>query len=148
VESGLAGLTEALYDRLLTADGWRCYADTVPVLRALRRAGVRVAVVSNIGFDVRPIVASLGFADLVDAYALSYEVGSCKPEPALFRAACDLLGTPPTATLMVGDTPADAGAVTIGCRCVILPVSPPGAVHGLGAVLDLTQIPCDFAQDM
>jgi len=38
---------------------------------------------------------------------------------------------------MVGDTPADAGAVAIGCRCLILPPSPPDAVHGLGAVLDL-----------
>ena len=54
---------------------------------ALRDAGVQVAVVSNIGFDIRPLFAAWGLADLVDAFALSYEVGRCKPDPAIFRAA-------------------------------------------------------------
>src|SRR5687768_9427636 len=60
VDSGIDGLPEALYERLITAADWVPYADTVPVLRALRAAGVKVAVVSNIGFDIRPIVAGLG----------------------------------------------------------------------------------------
>jgi HAD superfamily hydrolase (TIGR01509 family) len=140
VDSGIDGLPEALYERLLIADGWRCYADTAPVLRALRRAGIAVAVVSNIGFDIRPIVAGLGLAGLVDAYVLSYEVGVCKPDPEIFRTACTTLGVEPARTLMVGDTPADAGAVGIGCRCLILPVSPPGVTHGLRAVLDVMQV--------
>jgi HAD superfamily hydrolase (TIGR01509 family) len=130
-------LATALYERLLAPDGWRLYADTVPVLRGLRAAGVAVAVVSNIGFDLRPMAAALGIADLVDAYALSYEVGVCKPVPEIFRAAVDALGVAPRDALMVGDTPADAGAAAIGCRCLILPASPPDAVHGLTAVLDL-----------
>jgi HAD superfamily hydrolase (TIGR01509 family) len=130
-------LAAALYERLLAPDGWHLYADTVPVLEGLRAAGVAVAVVSNIGFDLRPAAAALGIADLVDAYALSCEVGACKPAPEIFRAAVAELGVAPRDALMVGDTPADAGAATIGCRCLILPASPPGAVHGLGAVLSL-----------
>ncbi len=47
-----------------------------------------VAVVSNIGFDLRPLCAALGFAELVDAFVLSYEVGRCKPDPAIFLQAC------------------------------------------------------------
>jgi HAD superfamily hydrolase (TIGR01509 family) len=120
-------------------DGWRLYADTLPVLRALRAAGVGVAMVSNIGFDLRPLAAALGLGDLVDAYALSYEVGACKPAPDIFRAALDDLGVRPRDALMVGDTPADAGAAALGCRCLILPASPPDAVHGLHAVLDLAR---------
>nr|WP_239160879.1 HAD-IA family hydrolase [Virgisporangium ochraceum] len=137
VDSGIDGLPTALYDRLLTPDGWRAYADAVPVLRRLHGAGVRVAVVSNIGFDVRPVAEGLGLAPFVDAYALSYEVGHCKPAPEIFRAACADLGVDPRDTVMVGDTPADAGAVSAGCRCLILPVSPAGAEHGLAAVLPL-----------
>ncbi len=137
VASGIDGLPTALYERLLTADGWRCYADTLPVLGELRRRGVPVVVVSNIGFDLRPVTAALGIDALVDGYALSYEVGSCKPEPRIFRAACAAVGVDPADAVMVGDTPADAGAVAAGCRCLILPASPPGARHGLAAVLGL-----------
>ena len=139
VPCDIDGLPAALYERLLRPDGWRLYADTLPVLRALRAAGVGVAMVSNIGFDLRPMAAALGLADLVDAYALSYEVGACKPAPDIFRAALDDLGVAPRDALMVGDTPADAGAAALGCRCLILPASPPDAVHGLPAVLDLVR---------
>jgi HAD superfamily hydrolase (TIGR01509 family) len=137
VDCGVDGLPEALYARLLSPAGWVAYADTVPTLEALRAAGVRVAVVSNIGFDIRPITAQLGFADLVDAFVLSYEVGRCKPDPAIFHRACGLLASDPERTLMVGDTPADAGAVAAGCRALIVPASAPGAVNGIAAVLDL-----------
>jgi hypothetical protein len=37
----------------------------------------------------------------------------------------------------VGDTVADAGAVAVGLRTLLLPASPPGAVHGLRAVRQL-----------
>jgi HAD superfamily hydrolase (TIGR01509 family) len=137
VDSGVEGLPEALYERLLSPAGWIAYADTVPTLKALRAAGVPVAVVSNIGFDIRPISAHLGFADLVDVFVLSYEVGRCKPDPAIFQHACGLLRVDPERTLMVGDTPADAGAVMAGCRALIVPASPPGAANGIAGALDL-----------
>ena len=79
------------------------------------RPGCRSAVVSNIGFDIRPLFAAWGLADLVDAFVLSYEVGRCKPDPAIFLHACAALRVDPERTLMVGDTPADAGAVRAGC---------------------------------
>ena len=59
-----------------------------PPCAALHAAGVPVAVVSNIGFDIRPLCDALGFARYVSAWALSYEVGRCKPDPAIFRHAC------------------------------------------------------------
>jgi HAD superfamily hydrolase (TIGR01509 family) len=137
VDSGVEGLAEALYERLLSAAGWVAYADTVPTLTALRAAGIPVAIISNIGFDIRPISTELEFHDLVDAFVLSYEVGHCKPDPAIFLRACGLLGVAPEQALMVGDTPADAGAVAAGCRALIVPPGPPGAASGIGSVLDL-----------
>ncbi len=68
---------------------------------------------------------------------LSYAVGRCKPDPAIFLRACGLLGTEPERTLMVGDTPTDAGAVAAGCPVLVLPAAGPGAANGLSTVLDL-----------
>jgi FMN phosphatase YigB (HAD superfamily) len=111
------------------------YPDTVPVLRALNDAGVPVAVVSNIPFDVRPLAAILSFGDLIHAYGLSCEVGAVKPEETIFAAALHAVGVCPERALMVGDTPADAGAVRLGCRCLLQPASPPGSPNNLDAVL-------------
>lgn len=140
VDSGIEGLADALYDRLLGPAGWVVYADTVEVLGALREAGVPVALVSNIGFDLRPHLAAWGLDALLDAVVLSYEVGHTKPDPAIFRHACGLLGVEPGRTLMVGDTPADAGATAAGCTTLVLPAAGPGESNGLGAVLSLTGV--------
>ncbi|MEU0153345.1 HAD-IA family hydrolase [Micromonospora fulviviridis] len=137
VDAGIEGFADALYERVLIPDGWVPYPDTEPVLGALREAGVKVAVVSNIGFDIRPLLAAWKLDGLVDACALSYEVGRCKPDPGIFLRACGMLGVDPERTLMVGDTPADAGAVRAGCGVLVLPCADPGRPNGLGAVLDL-----------
>jgi HAD superfamily hydrolase (TIGR01509 family) len=141
VNTDVEGLADALYDRLLGPDGWLPYPDTGPTLRTLHSAGIKVAVVSNIGFDIRPHFAAWGLDALVDAFVLSYEVGRCKPDPAIFRSACDMVGVEPERTLMVGDTPADAGAVRAGCAALVLPAAEPGRANGLGATLALAGCP-------
>jgi HAD superfamily hydrolase (TIGR01509 family) len=137
VDAGIDGFADALYERCRRPEGWRVYEDTAPTLRALYAAGVPVAVVSNIGFDIRELCVELGFAKYVSAWVLSYEVGHCKPDVAIFRYACRALGVEPARALMVGDTPADAAAVVVGCRTLVLPSAPPGGVNGLDAVLAL-----------
>ncbi|MGH3750248.1 MAG: HAD family hydrolase [Micromonosporaceae bacterium] len=137
VDTGIDGLPEALYARILDPAGWVVYPDAVPTLRELRERGIPAAVVSNIGFDVRPVGKLAGFTELIDIWVLSYELGVCKPDPAIFRHACAELGVDPTRALMVGDTAADAGAARAGCSALVLPISPAGQPHGLGAVLGL-----------
>jgi FMN phosphatase YigB (HAD superfamily) len=64
-------------------------------------------------------------------------VGRCKPDPGIFLRACGMLGVDPEETLMVGDSPADAGAAAAGCAVLVLPAADPGRENGLGAVLDI-----------
>jgi HAD superfamily hydrolase (TIGR01509 family) len=137
VPTDVEGLADALYDRLLCPDGWLPYADTEVTLRRLHGSGVRVGVVSNIGFDIRPHFAAWGLEKLVDAFALSFEVGRTKPDPAIFLRACGMLGVDPENTLMVGDSQADAGAVHAGCAALVLPAAGPGRPNGLSATLAL-----------
>ncbi|MEU5050343.1 HAD-IA family hydrolase [Streptomyces sp. NPDC021096] len=132
-------LYDVLYARHMEPAAWRPYADAAEVLGELRRRGIRTAVVSNIGWDLRPVFREHGLDELVDAYVLSYEHGVQKPDPQLFRAACEALGVPPGQALMVGDDPrADAGAAGIGCAVRLvehLPVRE--RPRGLLPVLDL-----------
>ncbi|HET9519221.1 MAG TPA: HAD family hydrolase [Actinoplanes sp.] len=137
VQSGVDGLAEALYERLLAPQGWLPYADAEATLRALHDAGIKIGVVSNIGFDIRPHFDAWGLGDLVGCFALSYELGRCKPDPAIFLRACGMLGVEPERTLMVGDSAADAGAVRAGCLALVLPAGEPGKSNGLEASLAL-----------
>ncbi|HCA84367.1 MAG TPA: hydrolase [Streptomyces sp.] len=108
---------DVLYDRHREPAAWTPYPDAAEVLGTLRERGVGVAVVSNIGWDLRPVFREHGLDDLVAAYVLSYEHGAQKPDPRLFRAACGALGLAPRDVLMVGDDArADGGATALGCE--------------------------------
>ncbi|MFE1953504.1 HAD family hydrolase [Streptomyces sp. NPDC059524] len=108
-------LTDALYARHMTAPAWQPYPDTAEVLATLHGAGVDIAVVSNIGWDLRPVFRAHRLDRYVDAFVLSYEHGVQKPDPELFRTALDLLDLHGADTAMVGDDRvADAGAAAVG----------------------------------
>ena len=118
-------LATALYQRHRTPDAWRPYPDAGPVLKQLRQRGVPVAVVSNIGWDLRPVFVQHGLDEYVDAYLLSFELGVQKPDPRIFLAACEQLSVAPAEALMVGDDlPADGGATALGCAFHRVPALP------------------------
>lgn len=126
-------LAEALY--AVMPDQWTAFEDTAPVLAALREAGVRTAIVSNVGFDLRPVIARNGI--VVDALVMSYEVGSVKPDRGIFAHALESLGATAQEALMVGDSwRDDAGAAALGIRTLLLPRTDT-RVRGLDAVLRL-----------
>ena len=128
-------LAHALYECML--ETWIPYDDTVPVLTELRRRDARIALVSNVGIDVRPVLEAGGLTHLFDAVVLSYEAGSVKPAAPIFRTALDAVGAAPENALMVGDSPQDdAGAALIGVRTLLLPRTS-GTRHGLDLVLGL-----------
>lgn len=130
-----AGLGDALYARLL--DTWHAYDDAVPVLADLRAAGIRIAVLSNVGVPVQHVLDREGLTAYADATVLSWQVGSVKPGPEIFERALADLDLGPDDVLMVGDSGKDdAGAAHLGIRTLILPRTA-GPVHGLAAVTAL-----------
>ncbi|MEU4763265.1 HAD-IA family hydrolase [Actinosynnema sp. NPDC023794] len=117
-----AGLDQELADSLYAVESDPAFTpfavDAGPTLRALREAGVRIGVLSDIHFDIRP-----AFADLpVDSFVLSFEHGVVKPDPAIFRIALRELDTAPEETLMVGDRSTHDGAgVEAGLPTLLVP---------------------------
>lgn len=128
---------DALYARHMTPEAWQPYPDTSEVLAALRERGVPVAVVSNIGWDLRPVFRAHGVAGEVSAFVLSFEHEVQKPNPRIFRIACEALGAQPEDVLMVGDNPvADAGAAALGCRVQLVdPLTVEGRPDSLRRIL-------------
>jgi HAD superfamily hydrolase (TIGR01509 family) len=128
-------LSAALYEVML--ETWVPYDDALPTLRALKARGLKLALISNVGVDVRGVLARGGMGDLFDAVILSFEVGSVKPDRTIFQLALDALGVPPGRALMVGDSARDdAGAAHLGIRTLLLPRTT-GIEHGLELVVRL-----------
>jgi HAD superfamily hydrolase (TIGR01509 family) len=123
VRAGLdePGLAERLYDRMVDPEFWMPYPDTERALRSLAEAGVPVAVVSNIAWDIRPVFRRFGVEALVNGWVLSYEEGRMKPDAELFRTACARIGVAPEDVLMIGDNEeADGGAAALGSSVAII----------------------------
>lgn len=115
------GNAETLYDQMCEARSWDPYPDTVEALNALARAGIPVAVVSNIAWQIQPVFDRAGVLDLVDTFVLSYVEGAMKPDTKLFTLACERIGVAPEQALMIGDSKeADGAAAKIGCAVAIV----------------------------
>ena len=132
------GVAEALYEFETSAAGWSPYVDTGEVLRALQQRNVPVVIVSDVPFDLRPILAHYELESLVHTFVLSGEHGTIKPELELFRIALAAVGVCAADALMVGDNHInDGAAVDVGIRTLLLPPGVSGSPRGLWAVLDL-----------
>jgi putative hydrolase of the HAD superfamily len=77
--------------------------DAVATLRAVRRRGLRTAVVSDCWYELPVIMGRLPVAPLLDACVFSTDVGKCKPDPAMYLTACRQLGVDPRECVYVGD---------------------------------------------
>ncbi len=138
--SGLADEhAEELYRLVTDPAEWSVYPDTAFVLTSLRLNGIRTAVVSNIAWDIRPVLTAVE----VDEFVLSFEVGAAKPDPRIFTEALARLDVPAEQALMIGDSEENDGAAReLGCSFALvdpLPIAnrPTGLidalrVHGVG----------------
>jgi FMN phosphatase YigB (HAD superfamily) len=130
-------LADALYDLSIQPRTWDPYPDSVATVSAFAECGIRTAVVSNIGWDPRPVLTAHGLAPLFDAILLSYEEGRRKPDPLLFTEACARVGVEPQNALMVGDDRrADGGAEAVGIRTFFVdPLPVQERPHGFAPLL-------------
>ena len=133
-----AGLSAELYALTVSAESWEAFPDTLPTLKALHERGLRIGIVSDTGFDLRPAMDRLGLSPYLDTVVMSYEQGVCKPATSPFLTACEDLKAEPARTLMVGDNPlTDSGAVAAGMYVFLLPPPAKTGPRGLGHVLSL-----------
>lgn len=123
----LPGDVESLLDEFLatlrlTPRHNAVYEDVVPTLRQLRDRGIKLAIVSNWNHSLVERCEELNLCEYFAAIVSSYTVGAEKPDPAIFRAALEQVGSEPAETLHVGDlVPKDVrGAQAAGITPVLV----------------------------
>lgn len=121
-----AGLDQELAEILLHADEWPesrpLYPDALATLQTLKEQGCRIQVLSDIHFDIRPLLENQGAGEFIDDYVLSFEHGIQKPDAEIFELALARLEVPPSRALMVGDRSTHDGAATeSGITSLLLP---------------------------
>jgi putative hydrolase of the HAD superfamily len=102
------------------SENFELFADVLPVLEELRRAGLRIAVVSNGIRDLNAFVAHHRLD--VDAIVDSRSHGRVKPHPTIFQAALAALAVAPEDAVMVGDSLDEdvEGARALGMRAILI----------------------------
>ncbi len=104
---------------LLEGLRFRAFDEVPGVLAGLRRAGVRLVVVSNWDVSLHGVLRDTGLDVLVDAVLTSAEEGVAKPDPELFRRALAVAGdVAPGEALHAGD---DLDADIGGARAAGIP---------------------------
>ncbi|CAI0374562.1 unnamed protein product [Linum tenue] len=95
---------EELYNYYTTDKAWHLNdPEAGKIFDAIRKAGVKVAIVSNFDTRLRPVLRALNCDHWFDAVAVSAEVAAEKPNPTIFLKACELLGVEPEDAVHVGD---------------------------------------------
>jgi len=95
------------------------FSEVIQTLKALRRAGIRLGIVTNGSIAVQEAkIEQLGLSALVDAVLISEREGVRKPNPEIFHRAIARLGVDASEAWFVGDNPDDdvAGAIAAGLR--------------------------------
>nr|WP_254606020.1 HAD family hydrolase [Deinococcus sp. JMULE3] len=84
---------------------WAPLPGAADVLRDLRAAGLRLAVLTNYVREVQALkLTHFGLDALVDAVLCVEEVPAAKPDPRAYYAACAALDVHPEQAVMVGDS--------------------------------------------
>jgi putative hydrolase of the HAD superfamily len=98
----------------------------IETLEELRRLGFKRGLISVCSSDVEELWDETELAGHLDDVVLSCAVGLSKPDPRIYRLACENLGVEPEECIFVGDGANDelAGAERVGIRAVC--VLPPG----------------------
>ena len=125
---GKTAVTRAVFEELYSVfarpDVWDIFPGTLPLLRAAKDIGLRLAAVSNWDARLDSLLESLGLAQHFDTIVGSYSVGAQKPDGRIFRVALTALGLEdsPGRVLHVGDTYDEdvVGAQRAGLKAVHL----------------------------
>lgn len=93
------------------------FPDVMVALTTMKRWGLGLGIVSDTGPEARRLYEELGWTEFFDAYAISAELGCCKPDPRMYRTASEGLGLKPSECLFVdNDVACLQGALELGYR--------------------------------
>jgi FMN phosphatase YigB (HAD superfamily) len=105
---------------------------------------MRVIVVSNIPWDIRPLFTAAGLSGHVHGFALSCEVGAEKPDRLMFERALAMAGCAPAQAVFVGNDPIDdSGALGLGIPVILIPPAGGDGDRRLYDVADWLNRPAD-----
>ncbi len=79
------------------------YHDTEKMLKALKKKGLKLGVVSNSFPITNKIISRLKIGKYFDAVILSFQIGVVKPDEKIYRIALKKLKAKPEETLFIGD---------------------------------------------
>jgi putative hydrolase of the HAD superfamily len=97
-------LAEAIYDSYQDTRHWGLYPDVLPTLTTLRRAGLRMGIISDWGHGLEAIVLELELHGFLEFLVVSSRVGVSKPDPRVFELALGRIGIAAERAVYVGDT--------------------------------------------
>lgn len=131
---GLGNRKNVLFLELLKREGAQTFDSTLALIRALRRTGIRTAVISS-SRNCAAILKSVGALDLfdvkvdgVDAQRLNLQG---KPAPDIFLAAARQLGVRPDRAVVVEDALAGVAAGRTGGFALVVGVDRSGQAEAL-----------------
>jgi putative hydrolase of the HAD superfamily len=123
---------------LIDAVAFRAFDDVHPLLRGLRAAEVRTAVVSNWDCSLPDALRAAGVG--IDAVFDSASSRSAKPDPGIFHRALGALGVPPGRALHVGDTEAADGVGARAAGVDVRIIDRSGGAGGPDTITALTEV--------
>ncbi len=103
-EKTFAAYFEELHHEFAMPRTWRLYPDALPALKALRRRGFILGIVSNWDSRLFSLCDGLGVTPHVNFILASAVEGTSKPEKEIFRRALRRAGVRPDEALHVGDS--------------------------------------------
>lgn len=128
-----AGVSSCLEERaeelhqLTWLKGYQLFPETREVLDWFRSRGFRMGVISDTSPSLSLTLEAAGIGNYFDCAICSDLVGAMKPEPAIYQAALDALGTTAAESLYVDDYNVEAeGARSLGFTAFHIDRSRPG----------------------
>jgi putative hydrolase of the HAD superfamily len=111
-----------LFEYFGKADSWSLFPETLETLSALKKRGLRLAVISNFDSRLFDILKGLEVSSSFESIVISSRAGHAKPASEIFRRALALHGAEAGEAIHIGDSPDKdaAGARKAGLTGVLL----------------------------
>jgi beta-phosphoglucomutase family hydrolase len=146
---GLGKRKDALFEQRLREQGVEAFSSTLELIRALRRRGIKTAVVTSSRHG-REVLEAAGIEDLFNARLDGVDADRLnlpgKPEPDTFLKCAEMLGVPPARAVVIEDAISGVEAGRRGGFGLVVGVDRGGnrealAAHGADVVVgDLGEI--------